>query len=127
MSGFHHVEIWIADRAALTDWAWLLSRLGFTQDSVWDEGESWGAGGAYLSLTTSPNMSSSIHDRRRAGINHLAFRGGSRADVDALVAAAPAHGWRPLYAERYPYAGGTDHYACWLENSAGFKTEVVAE
>ncbi|WP_187977678.1 VOC family protein [Mycetocola sp. JXN-3] len=127
MSGFHHVEIWIADRAALKDWAWLLSRLGFTRDSVWAEGESWGAGGAYLSITTSPNLSSPMHDRRRAGINHLAFHGGSRADVDALVAAAPAHGWHPLYAERYPHAGGPQHFAAWFENAEGFKIEVVAE
>lgn len=40
---------------------------------------------------------------------------------------AQQHGWRPLYHERYPYAGGSEHYAGWLENSAGFKAEVVAE
>jgi hypothetical protein len=32
-----------------------------------------------------------------------------------------------LAGERYPFAGGSEHYAGWLENAAGFKVEVVAE
>ncbi|RLP73698.1 glyoxalase [Mycetocola tolaasinivorans] len=130
MTGFHHVEVWLADETAKYEragWGWLLTRLGFTRDAAWESGESWGAGGAYLSLTTSPNLSSPLHDRRRAGINHLAFDAGTRAQVDALIADAPAHGWTPLYQDRYPHAGGPDHYAGWLENAAGFKVEVVAE
>ncbi len=43
------------------------------------------------------------------------------------MADAPRHGWRRLYDERYPHAGGRDHYAGWLENAAGFKVEIVAE
>lgn len=60
-------------------------------------------------------------------MNHLAFHGGSPRDVDALMEAAPSHGWRPLYPDRYPHAGGDAHYAGWLENAAGFKIEVVAQ
>ncbi|MDQ1125015.1 catechol 2,3-dioxygenase-like lactoylglutathione lyase family enzyme [Microbacterium sp. SORGH_AS 505] len=128
MTGFHHIELWVADLAvAQTEWGWLLAELGFARDSVWTEGESWSAGGAYLTLTTSPNLSTTVHDRRAPGVNHLAFLGGSRADVDAIIAAAPDHGWRLLYQERYPHAGGPDHYAGWLENSAGAKAEIVAD
>lgn len=83
--------------------------------------------GAYLTLTTSPNLSASGHDRRAPGVNHLAFHGGAADAVDALMSEAPARGWTPLYAERYPHAGGPDHYAGWLENADGFKVEVVAE
>ena len=126
MSGFHHVEVWVADRSEDAGWRWLLSELGFVPQQEWPDGMSWAAGGAYLTLTTSPNMSSADHDRRRPGVNHLAFHGGSSAQVDALIRAAPAHGWTPLYADRYPHAGGEDHYAGWLENAAGFKVEVVA-
>ena len=59
-------------------------------------------------------------------MNHLAFDGGSPAEVDALMADASAHGWAPLYADRYPHAGGESHYAGWLENTDGFKVEIVA-
>ncbi|MEV8249845.1 hypothetical protein AB0O87_02815 [Microbacterium sp. NPDC076768] len=50
----------------------------------------------------------------------------SASTVDEIIEDAPAHGWRPLYQERYPHAGGEDHYAGWIENSAGFKAEVIA-
>lgn len=55
------------------------------------------------------------------------FLGGTRAEVDAIVSDAEAHGWRPLYQERYPHAGGPDHHAGWVENDQGFKVEIVAE
>jgi len=128
MAGFHHVEVWVADLAkARAQWGWLLQELDFTRDSEWSEGETWTAGGAYLTLTTSPNISGATHDRRSPGVNHLAFKAGTPARVDRIMARAEGYGWRPLYQERYPHAGGPDHYAGWLENSAGFKAEVVAD
>lgn len=128
MPGFHHVEIWIADAATeCAEWGWLLQALSFTRESTWTEGESWAAGGAYLTLTTSPNLTGTIHDRRTPGVNHLAFKTGTPSTVDAIMTAAVEHGWRRLYHDRYPYAGGSAHYAGWLENSAGFKAEVVAD
>lgn len=84
-------------------------------------------GALYLTVTTSPNRHGERRDRRIPGVNHLAFLGGARTDVDRLMAEAPANGWRPLYHDRYPHAGGPMHYAGWLENTAGFKAEVVAE
>jgi catechol 2,3-dioxygenase-like lactoylglutathione lyase family enzyme len=128
VAGFHHVELWVADiERASAAWGWLLERIGFALTAEWPGGRSWEAGGAYLTVTTSPNLTDAEHDRRRAGVNHLAFRGGSRAAVDAVMAEGPDHGWTPLYAERYPHAGGPDHYAGWLENSDGFKVEIVAD
>lgn len=128
MARIHHIEIWVADLPeALTEWAWLLTRLGSAPQSEWANGQSWSLGGSYLTLTTSPSLSDAAHDRRRPGVNHLAFAVDSTAEVDAIMSDAEAHGWRPLYHDRYPHAGGPDHYAGWLENSAGFKTEVVAD
>lgn len=129
MPGLHHVEVWVADlSAARTEWGWLFTAIGFERTAQWAEGETWAAGdGAYVTLTTSPNVSGPVHDRRAPGVNHLAFRAGSRSRVDAVMAAASAHGWHPLYQERYPFAGGPSHYAGWVENSAGFKAELVAD
>lgn len=124
--GLHHVEVWVAHLEPRC-WDWLLSELGFDVVGEWRTGKSWGVGATYVTLTTSPNVSADAHDRRRPGVNHLAFWGGTRREVDALMADAPRHGWRRLYDERYPQAGGPDHYAGWLENAAGFKVEIVAE
>lgn len=128
MKGLHHVEIWVPDLdEASRSWHWLLTRLGLELTGEWPDGRTWEAGGSYVTVTTSPNLTSADHDRRRAGVNHLAFWGGTRAEVDAIVSDAEAHGWRPLYQERYPHAGGPDHHAGWVENDQGFKVEIVAE
>lgn len=128
MAGIHHVEVWIADiEEARAEWGWLLQELGFTLEVEWPDGQSWAAGGAYLTLTTSPNLTGPAHDRRSPGVNHLAFKGGAAHRVDTIMTEAQQHGWLPLYQERYPHAGGSDHYAGWLENSAGFKAEIVAD
>ncbi|GAA3902779.1 VOC family protein [Microbacterium invictum] len=128
MPGIHHVEIWIADLdQTRREWGWLLERLGFERGPDWADGSTWAAGGSYVTFTTSPNLAAAPHDRRRPGLNHLALWGGTRAEVDAVMMDAGSHGWTPLYHERYPHAGGPDHYAGWLENSAGFKAEIVAE
>ncbi|WP_166972648.1 VOC family protein [Brevibacterium atlanticum] len=128
MPGIHHVEVWLADlENDLQEWGWLLGRLGFTLMAEWENGQSWSAGGAYLSLTTSPNSTAVPHDRRRPGVNHLAFKACDPANVDSVMNEAPEHGWFPLYHDRYPHAGGEEHYAGWIENSSGFKAEIVAE
>lgn len=129
MVSFHHVEIWLEHPAAeLLAWRWLLDAIGLTLEARWDEGESWAtAEDGYLTLTASPNTRPGGHDRRRPGVNHVAFALGEADAVDAVKEAAPDHGWQPLYQERYPWAGGPDHYAGWLENAQGFKIELVAE
>ncbi|WP_328291571.1 hypothetical protein OG218_02225 [Kineococcus sp. NBC_00420] len=66
-------------------------------------------------------------ERLRSGMNHLALWAGSRADVDALTGKAPQHGWRLLFTDLHPHAGGPQHYAAFLEDDAGFEVELVAE
>jgi catechol 2,3-dioxygenase-like lactoylglutathione lyase family enzyme len=123
----HHVELWVPDLArAAREWGWLLRRLGYQPYQEWDRGRSWRLGPTYLVVEESPALSADRHDRLRPGLNHLAFHAGSRVDVDALAEAAPAQGWTPLFADRYPYAGGPEHYAAYLVNSDGFEVELVA-
>ena len=37
-----------------------------------------------------------------------------------------ARGWRLLFADRHPHAGGPEHYGAYLENEDGFEVELVA-
>lgn len=124
----HHVELWVPDLPrAVREWGWLLGSLGYEPYQEWERGRSWRSGATYLVVEQSPAMTDGArHDRLRPGLNHLAFHAGSTSDLDALAAAAPAHGWTPLFAQRYPHAGGPDHYAAYLENSDGFEVELVA-
>lgn len=89
MKGLHHIEIWVPDiDEASGSWGWLLERLGLDLTGEWPGGCTWSAGDAYVTLTTSPNVSTGEHDRRRAGVNHLAFWGGARAEVDTIISDA---------------------------------------
>ncbi len=61
------------------------------------------------------------------GLNHLAFRAGSRSRVDALAREAPHRGWSLMFPDRHPYAGGSGHYAAYLEDADGYEVELVAD
>ena len=127
LGALHHVEVWVADLTASgPGWAWLLGRLGYEMDRSWPGGRAYRSGVTYIVLEQSPDVLAGGHQRRRAGINHLAFYAGSRADVDAMVAAAGDHGWRLLFPETHPHAGGPGHYAAFLEDGAGYEVELVA-
>ncbi len=112
-------------------WEWLLTTLGYTEFQRWSEGISWTLGGTYVVIEQAPR--DDRHERRGAGLSHLAFHAGEQVRVDEFWAAASDHGWSRLYEERYPWAGGAPddtgpgHYAAFLENSERFKVELVAD
>ncbi|MCQ4081246.1 VOC family protein [Streptomyces sp. RB6PN25] len=126
----HHVELWVPDlQRAITSFSWLLGALGalgYTPYQEWDRGRSWRLGATYLVVEESPAMSADHHDRLRPGLNHLAFHVADAAAVDALTAEAQHHGWRLLFPDRHPHAGGDLRYAAYLENDDGFEIELVA-
>ena len=123
----HHVEMWVPnlDRATAT-WGWLLGELGYDIFQDWPGGRSWRSGSTYIVFEQSPARTAIRHDRCRPGLNHLAFHVKSREKADSLAAAATAHGWRLMFADQHPYAGGKGHYAAYLENVDGYEAELVA-
>jgi catechol 2,3-dioxygenase-like lactoylglutathione lyase family enzyme len=124
----HHLELWVPnlDRA-IVSWGWLLTALGYRMFQDWPGGRSWQAGDAYIVVEQSPARTASRHDRCRPGLNHLAFHVSSRQQVDELTAEALLHGWKLMFSDMHPYAGGPQHYAAYLENSDGFEAELVAD
>ncbi|MFY1651976.1 VOC family protein [Solwaraspora sp. WMMB762] len=128
MAGLHHVELWVPDLSgAEPGWSWLLGELGWQAYQRWPAGRSWRCGTTYLVLEESPALTTRRHDRCAPGLNHVAFHAGPRQRVDQLVAAAPAHGWSLLFADRHPYAGGPDTYAGYLADRYGYEVELVAD
>ncbi|WP_347693134.1 reverse transcriptase-like protein [Arthrobacter sp. Bz4] len=92
----HHVELWVSDlQAATASLGWLLLQLGFTARETWADGASYvGADGLYLVIEAGPDVTGELHERRRPGLNHLAFRAGSPAEVDLLARRATSHAGR---------------------------------
>jgi catechol 2,3-dioxygenase-like lactoylglutathione lyase family enzyme len=124
----HHLELWVPDLArAEESWGWLLERLGYTLDRRWEQGATWQLGTAYVVLESGADLEPGPHVRTGAGLNHVAFWAGARSDVDRIVEEAADHGWRLLFEDRHPHAGGAEHYAAYLEDADGFEVELVAE
>jgi glyoxalase/bleomycin resistance protein/dioxygenase superfamily protein len=108
---------------AAAEWGWLLGELEW---EVSDDGCSWvHPDGTYVFLERSSDLVDEPHDRLRPGVNHLALSVEDRPTLDRLRAESSAHGWRELFADRYPRAGGEQHTALFLESSEGFEVEVV--
>src|SRR5215467_5918146 len=123
----HHIELWVPNLdTAIASWGWLLTALGYRMFQDWPGGRSWQSGHAYIVVEQSPARTASRHDRCRPGLNHLAFHVSSRQLVDELAAEALLHGWRLMFADQHPFAGGPQHYAAYMENSDGFEVELVA-
>ena len=123
----HHLEIWVPSlEQANAQWGWLLTQLGYRLFQEWPSGRSWRLGSTYLVFEQSPALTAADHDRRRPGLNHIAFHAGESHRLDALTAAAQRHGWSLMFPDKHPYAGGTNHYAAYLVNTDGFEVELVA-
>jgi catechol 2,3-dioxygenase-like lactoylglutathione lyase family enzyme len=123
----HHIELWFPDLPrAERSWGWLLTALGAAPFQSWPHGRSWRKDGTYVVIEQSPALAGDRHERRFPGLNHLAFHAGTAAELEALVAEAPAHGWRLLFADRHPFAGGAGHRAAYLEDEDGYEVELVA-
>lgn len=123
----HHVELWVPDlKRAIDSWGWLLDSLGYKEFQSWDGGRSWRLGATYVVVEQSPALTADRHDRCRPGLNHVAFHVEDAAAVEQLSADAVEHGWRLMFPDRHPHAGGDQHYAAYLENTDGFEVELVA-
>jgi DivIVA domain-containing protein len=128
-TGLNHLEVWVRDLdVAIRSFGWLFERLGWTLFQVWDQGRSWQAPreGPYVVMERSPDLAWQPYDRKAPGLNHLALAVPERWMVDRIVSEAPTYGWRLMFADQHPHAGGAQHYAAYLENEEGFEVEVVA-
>lgn len=123
----HHLELWVQDLAqSQRSLGWLLLRMGFEMQSSWPEGVSYRHDDFYIVLESGKDVVPGRHERRRAGMNHLAFHAGTREEVDQLTRDALEHGFMLLFSDKHPFAGGEQHYAAYLEDAAGFEVELVA-
>lgn len=124
----HHVEIYVKDLAVSKEfWGWLLEKLGYEVFQEWDAGISYLLGDTYLVFVQAEQKHLDVpYHRCRAGLNHLAFHGESRAFVDEMTLALCERGVTILYEDRHPYAGGDDYYAVFFEDPDRMKVEITA-
>lgn len=125
----HHVELYVSDlERSCAFWTPFMRMLGYEAER-WAGGMNYrrGADDTYFCLLPAPaeHLAAGYH-RKRVGLNHLAFRGGSRAQVDQIARWVKDNGHTLLYEDRHPFAGGPNYYALFCEDPDRIKLEVVA-
>ena len=123
IGGLHHIELQALDlERAMLEWGWLLPRLDHAEHQRWSEGASWMCGSTYVVVARA--ATSTPHDRRGAGLNHLAFRAGDRAMVDRIWREAEGFGWRRLTGGGYRWSAAGEAESAFLESSERVKVEL---
>lgn len=124
----HHVEINVTDlNKAIEFWGWFLSELNYEVYQKWDRGISWKFKKTYIVFVqTEERFIKAGYHRSHAGLNHLAFYADSREQVDRMTEKFKERNIHILYQDRHPFAGGSDHYAVFIEGPDRMKVELVA-
>ncbi|MEC1613972.1 VOC family protein [Bacillus mojavensis] len=124
----HHIELYVSDlEASKRFWGWFLAELGYKEFQKWSSGISWKNDHFYLVIVQAKEecLEPKYH-RCRVGLNHLAFHAESKLQVDLMTEKLMAKGYRVLYRDRHPFAGGEGHYAVYCEDPDRIKVELVA-
>lgn len=104
----------------------MLSILGFTLFQDWPQGFSYAKDGFYLVFVqTREKYLSNGYNRCHIGLNHLAFSCEDKDKIDRIREQLIVKGITLLYDEKYPYAGGMDHYAVYFEDPDRIKLEIA--
>jgi len=125
----HHVEIYVSDlKRSREFWSWLLKEVDYQIYQEWDEGFSLKLGKTYIVFVqTESKYNETIYHRCQTGLNHLAFQGGTRNDIDILTTKLRERGVTILYNDKHPFAGGLGYYAVYFEDPDRIKVEFVAD
>lgn len=125
----HHVELNVSDlKKSREFYTVLLPELGYSIYQDWAQGFSFKSGPSYLVFVqTAEEFLPSSYHRKATGLNHLAFYAATEADVDRLADKMQNSGVQILYEDRYPYAGGPEHYAVFMEDPDRIKIEVAVD
>ncbi len=125
----HHIEIYVSDLKRSRDfYGWLLPELGYLLFQEWENGFSYRKATFYLVFVqTREKYLPNSYNRCNVGLNHLAFHCDSKDKIEALRKQLIKKKTPMLYEDRYPYAGGEEHFALFFEDPDRIKLEIVYE
>lgn len=122
-----HIEIYVSDlKNSRLFYSWLLETLGFKIFQDWHEGFSYKKQDFYIVFvqTVEKYIEYGYH-RQRIGLNHLAFKCDSKETFEKIHQVIIERDYNMLYSEKYPFAGGPNHYALYFEDPDRIKIEIV--
>lgn len=126
--GLHHIEMNVQNLGKTKMfYEWLLPELGFSLFQEWEKGFSYKMESSYLVFVQTEEIYNDIpFHRKRSGLNHLAFWAKSRAQIEHLRVQLKKKNISFLYEDKFPFAGGKNHYALFFEDPDRLKIEIVA-
>jgi len=126
----HHLDLTVSDVArSMPFYDKVLGGLGYARTEDYAGGvPCWviGEGSGVFSIGLHAAQSDRPHDRRAAGLHHLAFHAASRADVDAFHVLLAREGIEILDAPA-EYDCTPGYYAVFFADPDGIKLELVHE
>lgn len=123
----HHIELYVSDlNKSRMFYEKLLEQLDYSIYQEWEHGFSLRLGSMYIVFVeVDPKYKYNGYHRKNIGLNHLAFSVDSEAEVDDLRGFLLENNVTLLYDEKYPYAGGENHYAVYFEDPDRIKLEIA--
>lgn len=123
----HHIELWVPNlEKTLKFWRWILEYLGYQQYQKWDNGVSFKLGVTYIAFEQVDKENLSQYNRKKVGLNHLAFHLGSQSEIKNLVKLLNQKGIPLLYQVQEKYLYNGENKVIHIEDPDGFEIEFVA-
>jgi glyoxylase I family protein len=127
MAGIDHTIITVNNyEQACRFYSWLMPKIGYTGgEHDYGAMKGWmGKGMSFWVKKADARFASDTFNKDRVGLCEIAFKGDSRAQIDALAKDIEAQGGKILDPPKeYDYAPG--YYAVFFSDPDGIKLEVV--
>lgn len=125
----HHTEIYVSNLDKTKEfYSWILSILGFELFQEWKDGFSYKKDEFYIVFVqTKEKYLNNGYHRCNIGLNHLAFRCPTKNKIDQIRKNLIQNNIVLLYDDKYPYAGGVEHYAVYFEDPDRIKVEICLD
>lgn len=125
----HHIEIYVENlEESKKFYNLFLPLLGYELFQNWDQGFSYRYQETYIVFVqVEEKYKDSKYHRKHIGINHLAFKCFDKEIFEKIRTILQQEKIQFLYEDKYPFAGGKNHYAFYFEDVMRLKLEIVLE
>lgn len=112
----HHIELYVSNLTQTKQfYDFLFAELGAVVYQQWPNGISYQFEKEYIVFVqVEAAYKQPPYHRKHIGLNHLAFQVADQQQVDHLRKKLLTRGVSELYADAYPFAGGSNHYAFYV-------------
>ena len=122
-----HIELYVSNlQKTKLFYSKFLVQLGFELFQEWEEGFSYKKESFYIVFVqVKEKYQSTNYHRCHVGLNHLAFSCSDKTIIMKIREQLIEDNVELLYDDKYPFAGGKNHYALYFEDPDRIKVEIV--